>query len=194
METINSKPGLTELIDYGFASVGSWTSDLQGSGIEYVGTEVKNEKLIYAFVTGSEIMYIGKCKRFTRRMSQYKTAEQRKDRYTNKRVFEGIRESLIAGSKVQIFVLFPEVSPIPKINDLPIDLVDGLETPFIDKFDPNWNKKSVTVSPEEQKLFRAAKSRNRAKLFDLGLNEDQADAWIEGVADAVERNSLSDSV
>ena len=33
---MNSKPGWTELISYGFYCVGSWTSDSEGSGIDYV--------------------------------------------------------------------------------------------------------------------------------------------------------------
>ena len=178
---MNSKPGLTELIDYGFACVGSWTSDPEGSGIEPVVPKAKNEKLIYAFVTGSEVMYIGKSDRFKQRMSEYKTAKQRKDRYTNKRVFEGIRGTLDAGLEVQIFVLFPEVSPIPTFGDLPIDLVNGLETPFIDKFNPNWNIK--TVSPEDKKDFKemkkAAMNGDRATLRSLGLDDDAANDLID---------------
>ena len=176
---MKNKPGLTELIGYGFVCVGSWTSDREGSGIEYASTKVENEKLIYAFVTASKVMYIGKCKKFTRRMYQYKTGKKRKDPSTNKRIFKGIRESLDSGSTVQIFVLFPEVSPIPKINDLPVDLVDGLETPFIDKFNPDWNKNPLVGPPELNKVAGAALRGDLAKLISLGLDEASANEWID---------------
>ena len=188
---MNSKPGLTELIGYGFVCVGSWTSDLEGSGIEYGVTEVKNEKLIYAFVTASRVMYIGKCERFTRRMSQYKSGKECKDPSTNKRIFNRIRESLDSDSEVQICVPIPEVSPIPKINDLAIDLADGLETPFIDKFDSDWNKNPVAVSPEEQKIFRAARKRDLAKLISFGLDKATANAWIDQVKESPQKAGKS---
>ena len=176
---MNSKPGLTELIGYGFLCVGSWTSDPEGIGIEYAVTKVKNAKLIYAFVTGSEVMYIGKCDQFKRRMSQYRGGNKPKALSTNKKNFKRIRESLDSGLEVPIFGLFPEVSPIPKFNDLPIDLVDGLETPFIYKFDPDWNETKRPASPELKKIFRAAWSGKFAKLISLGLDEASANKWID---------------
>ena len=149
-------------------------------------TKVKKEKLIYAFVTGSEVMYIGKSDEFKRRMDAYKRAKNSKKRYTNKRVFQGIRESLDSGLKPQIFVLSPKVNPIPTYGDLPIDLVNGLETPFIDKFKPVLNKESVEASPEELKqkreqlkLFRAVQSGNLAMLISLGLDAETAKVWID---------------
>lgn len=130
---------MKSLSEYGFEEAGEW--HIYGnvkSGINFRLRKFENERVIYAFVVDGEVKYIGIC------LGDFTTLTERLGRYksmiggsTNERVASLIRECLEQSKNVRIYALKPELEC--KYGDLDVDLVRGLESPLVNRFDPEWN-------------------------------------------------------
>ena len=68
---------MTKLARYGFAEAGQWRlSERTKSGITFELTRLADRRVIYAFVAGGEVKYIGICEKDTttlrKRMTSFK--------------------------------------------------------------------------------------------------------------------------
>jgi hypothetical protein len=137
-----------ELEGYGFVEVGRWyLSEGPASGITFELTRLAGRRVIYAFVVGAQVKYIGICEKDTttlkERMKRYRSRQGRKRKTpggenTNQHKARLIKQHLEAGEPVLIFALAPEREC--DFFGLKVDLVKGLENPFIEKFEPEWNR------------------------------------------------------
>ena len=137
-----------ELTRYGFVQAGRWRlSERTRSGITFELERLADRRVVYAFVIGEDIKYIGICEKDTTtlkdRMGRYRSLTGR-GRATpggenvNQHKARLIRERLEAGKEVLIFALEPASDS--RYVDLDIDLVKGLENPLIEKLKPAWNR------------------------------------------------------
>lgn len=127
------------LTDFGFAEVGVWKLySAVNSGISFTLMGMKDARVIYSFVVGDDVKYIGVCDNtrttLTDRMGRYKNMQ---GAGTNERIAKRIGESLNKGIPVRIFGLSPESAVQYRV--LSIDLIKGLEHPLIRFFSPEWN-------------------------------------------------------
>lgn len=132
------------VIDCGFIKAGEWHSKSKlKSGIDFKLSQFENDRVIYVFVVDDKIdtpKYIGICEdrktTLKDRMRRYKNLQGDK---TNKRIVKTIKECLDQYMCVEIYALKPGDEYFYK--DLKVDMIKGLEGPFIEKFDPEWNIK-----------------------------------------------------
>jgi hypothetical protein len=95
---------------------------------------------VYAFVVDGEIRYIGSAQRgLHERLGHYQTTQ---GRYTAARVRAEVLKVIMGGKKVEVFTYMPNQTTIIK-NNLPVDLVAGIETALLRKFKPTWNKRGL---------------------------------------------------
>ncbi|MCL4337528.1 MAG: hypothetical protein M1129_04395 [Candidatus Thermoplasmatota archaeon] len=138
---------------YGFKRVGVWQRDSNDlKKIVPIITSFENERVIYAFVENSLVRYIGIVKSskrtFKQRLGEYRSPYTNGKGSTNKEIGIRIIELLEKGIDVQIIALKPNYdSEISSYNGLEVDLVTGLESSLIDKFnltntEKGWNKSS----------------------------------------------------
>ena len=147
-----TRPGLTELTKYGFIHAGFWATTALKSGIGHSINEFLDERVIYAFVTGQDVRYIGVCadRSLKERMSSYQNqGGQPKGGSTNISNAQRIRTCLEGGTDVGIWALRPNPTPQPKYHDLAVDLVAGLERSLIEKFQPDWNTRGLRKDATE---------------------------------------------
>ena len=126
------------LDEFGFKEVGEWKRyNKIKSGIDFHISGFEHKRVIYAFVIGDEVKYVGICEKDTtslsRRLKRYKNSEGK----GNRRIAGNIRRSLEEDNLVEIFALKPEL--VYKYRGLEVDLVKGLENPLIKYFQPEWN-------------------------------------------------------
>jgi hypothetical protein len=102
--------------------------------------ELDSERLtsnvLYSFVSGDEILYVGKTTRALRdRMYQYQRpgSSQR----TNIRVNAAISDMLRTGASIEIHVL-PDPGNM-EYRGFHLNLAAGLEDSLISELDPKWN-------------------------------------------------------
>jgi hypothetical protein len=129
-----------DLERYGFVRVGAWVlHEKVKSGIKFELERWGDRRVVYAFVVGTEVKYIGVCEKDTTtlhdRMNRYKSMVGGS---TNRHNAGRIKQHLEAGEPVSIFALCPE--PDCRFFDLTVDLVKGLENPLIKRFKPEWNR------------------------------------------------------
>lgn len=119
---------------YGFVLAGHWiTKKTNYSGITFKLKQLSSERVIYAFVVGSKVKYIGICEKDTRnlnnRMGGYRSYQGNS---TNRRIANKIKRELQSKRKVKIYALRPATTI--EFKNIKIDLVKGLENPLIKKF------------------------------------------------------------
>ena len=132
-----SVPGLAR---YGFILAGAWVpSTRTKSGITFQLDDMRDERVVYAFVVAGSVLYVGVCEKdytsLADRMGRYRS---RQGSGTNRRVAGLIRECLDRSETVAIYALKPTANYT--YDDLCIDLVKGLENPLISRFQPRWNR------------------------------------------------------
>lgn len=125
----------------GFVQVGDWRLDSSlKSGIRFRLQEMHEKRVIYAFVVGQRVKYIGVCDNTTTtlqdRMSRYQSMT---GAGTNRRIAGYIHKLLDSGEAVSIYAWQPSAALEHK--GLIVDLVKGLENPLIAGFKPEWNIK-----------------------------------------------------
>ncbi len=131
------------LLNIGFCDVGFWT--VQNDRLKYAfdgENAVANKDLflvsnvLYAFVEGDEVKYIGKTTQSLRsRFAGYCNPSERQS--TNTKNNANLREIISRGIHPRIFVF----APITLLNygDFPINLAAGLEDALVSSFTPAWN-------------------------------------------------------
>lgn len=151
MDNLTSEMGL--LSNYGFLKVGQWERHPNKENkLVPVISQLQNERVIYAFVENSTMRYIGIVKSDRRtlqqRLNEYRTPYTNGKGSTNAKVGIKILEALGKGNAVEIFAFKPDTnSGNSHYSDLKVDLVAGLESSLIEKFDltnpeKGWNKSS----------------------------------------------------
>jgi hypothetical protein len=120
----------------GFEKAGRWS--LQGDkpicALDIHGAACD---VLYAFVSGSQVLYVGKS---TRSLEKRMYGYQRPGRTqrTNIACNEDILKALAAERAIDIYVFR---DPSPKLHaGIPINLAAGLEDGLIREFKPPWNK------------------------------------------------------
>src|SRR5947208_15457335 len=106
---------MEDLAQLGFARAGGWRLDptlRSGVRCELVG-EIASQRAVYSFVVGGRVMYVGICERdcttLRDRMRRYQSLAGGS---TNERIAGLIRDTLQAGSSVEVWALLPpELSP-----------------------------------------------------------------------------------
>lgn len=130
-----------DLEKYGFTPAGRWSLDpARKGGVRVTLDRLQNERVVYAFIVGSSVMYVGVCD------SPTTTLKVRMARYesligagTNARIVGEIKECLAKGLAVTIVALRPDAAT--KYIDLDVDHVRGLESALIERFRPGWNRR-----------------------------------------------------
>jgi hypothetical protein len=114
------------------------------SSTNWTANAAANEALLdaknalYAFVSGVEVLYIGKTARSIRkRYVGY--CRPGKRQATNQRCHRNIKAAIARGAEIRIFAF----APITHLRyaDFEINLAAGLEDSLIREFDPPWNGK-----------------------------------------------------
>lgn len=128
-----SLPPVDRLLRSGFQRVAAW--QMEGDGI-VIADALRRAPAVYVFLVDGEIHYIGSASvHLPRRMRNYAVPGKLR---TAGRLNGLIREELRRGRRVEILAAFPE----PGVwQDLPVDLVLGLEAGLIREFNPPWNRR-----------------------------------------------------
>jgi len=127
---------LTRLKKAGFLEVGSWTLK-DGKPTCSLDKEQTSYNVLYAFISGSNILYVGKTTIVLRdRMYQYQRpgSSQR----TNIRVNASLGKILNEGKTVKIFAL-PDRGEM-EYHGFHLNLAAGIEDSVINQIQPKWNK------------------------------------------------------
>jgi len=122
--------------DYGFVEVGKWVlKESLRSKITFKLYGFENVRVIYAFVVGDEVTYIGVCNSYNTTLRKRMNSQRYNNIVANK-----IEKALRQDKSVKIFAMKPD--EVYMYKDLKVDLVKGLETPLIKEFksDKKWNK------------------------------------------------------
>jgi hypothetical protein len=94
---------------------------------------------IYAFVAKGELKYVGAAKNLRKRLLSYL---RRQKKPTSSRPVHGLLQIELGTGPVEVFVrLFNERTTL--YENLPIDLVLGVEAGLIAKLNPPWNRRGV---------------------------------------------------
>jgi hypothetical protein len=126
---------LPRLQHIGFRHVGHW--HLTASKLAYsLDTERDSRNILYAFVSGTEILYIGKTTQsLKKRMYGYQNPGN--SQFTNIKGNKLISDILVSGDTVEIYAL-PDHGLL-HFGDFHINLAAGLEDSLIAKLQPKWN-------------------------------------------------------
>lgn len=120
----------------GFRRVGRWVM-----GVERPEYELDAEKMtcnvLYSFVSGDEILYIGKTT-ITLRDRMYQYQRPGPSQRTNIRVNASIRDKLESGASIMIHAL-PDPGDM-EYRGFHLNLAAGLEDSLISELKPTWNK------------------------------------------------------
>ncbi len=128
---------MQRLLDIGFERVGYWY--LKDNKISFDVTTSEKTNILYAYIIGSEVMYVGKSSRTLKaRLGNYKNPES--SQKTNMRVNGYIKDSLMAGKQVTIYE-YSKDSDL-RIGDFKVDISAGLEESIIKVINPKWNYKA----------------------------------------------------
>lgn len=130
---------LEKLKKIGFIKVGDWKIDDNyfSHTIEEYLTE---RKMIYSFVSGNDVLYIGKTTDFLKkRMNGYKNPHP--SQKTNFRVKANIIDFLNSEKDVSIYILIDKTEF--KFGDYILCLASGLEDVLIADIKPKWNDRGV---------------------------------------------------
>lgn len=126
---------LQRLLHIGFRSVGKWHLD----GVRPVYSlvvESESRNVLYAFVSGSEVLYVGKTTQsLKKRLYGYQNPSPTQK--TNVKGNAFLKEILDFGGAVEIFAL-PDHGLL-HFGDFHLNLAAGLEDSLIAKLQPKWN-------------------------------------------------------
>ena len=126
---------MPRLLHIGFRVVGQWHQE-DAKPKYSLHSESDSRKILYAFVAGTEILYIGKTTQpMKKRMYSYQNPGP--TQYTNIKGNKLISEILLSGGGVEIFAL-PD-NGLLHFGDFHINLAAGLEDSLISKLKPKWN-------------------------------------------------------
>ena len=124
-----------KLAELGFIKVGSWFLRDEKIGFELLSHK-KGTDFLYTFVSGEEVLYIGKSTMSVyRRMMGYKNPGP--TQRTNVRNHAQISEILSRGGDVAIYVLTDDQDF--SYRGYKVNLAAGLEDTLIAEFSPRWN-------------------------------------------------------
>ncbi|MCH8945219.1 MAG: GIY-YIG nuclease family protein [Proteobacteria bacterium] len=127
---------ISRLKKVGFRRVGRWVMGEERPEYE-LDAEKMTYNVLYSFVSGTEILYIGKTTiPLKQRMYQYQRPGP--SQRTNIRVNAEISELLNKGSKVDILAL-PDPGDM-EYKGFHLNLAAGLEDSLIAELKPKWNK------------------------------------------------------
>jgi len=135
--SISQPDSLQQLLDLGFEEVGHWY--LEEDQVTFTLDKSSREaNILYSFVVNGDVKYIGKSvQTLHKRMYLYKQGggSQR----TNIRNKAAIKDCLMRGCQVKIYVLVPDLQM--NYKDMPINIAAGLEDNLIMLLKPEWNKR-----------------------------------------------------
>ena len=128
---------LPQLMNIGFRVVGRWLLEEKGTKLSYIlDSESNSRNILYAFISGTEILYIGKTTQpLRKRMYGYQNPGATQN--TNIKGNKFISDLLHTGSTVEIYVL-PD-NGLLHFGNFHINLAAGLEDSLITKLQPKWN-------------------------------------------------------
>ncbi len=123
------------LLDLGFEPAGHWKLE-DGSLRCALHAFADTSRVLYAFMLGDEVMYIGKST-MTLRKRMYGYERPGTSQRTNVRNNSYIHEKLEGKQQIEVFV-FP---PLEKqmYRGYTINVAAGLEDSVIERFQPKWN-------------------------------------------------------
>ena len=103
---------------------------------------------LYAFVVGGEIMYIGSSNgsRTTLRKRMRSYARKQRQGSDSRPVHAAISGVLKDKLEVEIYTLKFDAQPLLSWQNLPVDLVLGLEAGLIMEINPPWNRRGRKLS------------------------------------------------
>lgn len=160
------------LRDMEFRDVGHWTLKDEEHRLQYKVDDVHKgyldvRNVLYAFVQGDDVLYIGKTTRSVRnRFVGYCTPGVNQS--TNIKCNDGIRDIISRGGEVRILIF----SPISHLSysEFPINLAAGLEDALVARMAPPWNGKGVgakVMQTETAELEEEALSTDAGNDTDL---------------------------
>ena len=126
---------MKRLFEIGFAPVGCWR--LRDGSLHLELTDkVDHANVLYAFISGDDVLYVGKTTKTLRgRLASYlKPSESQR---TNTRNNGAIRDLLSAGREVDILAL-PDVG-LHRYGEFKINFAAALEDSIIQTLSPPWN-------------------------------------------------------
>lgn len=139
-ENVNIVSKFERLKNIGFREVGKWTSTTGGIDFELDEKERSSKNILYAFISDSEILYIGKTiQRLYKRMHGYKNPGS--SQTTNIENKKNIIEMLQKNFSVSIYVL-PDHGLL-LYGGFHLNLAAGLEDSLIKDINPKWNMRGV---------------------------------------------------
>jgi Uri superfamily endonuclease len=125
-----------KLAHIGFEAVGEWF--LEEGVLKYrLSKHGEARKILYAFVSDGQVLYIGKSVRaLTQRLNEY--MKPGPTQITNIKNHQHIRDVLREGKEVKIFVFAPPEDELV-YRGVPLNLAAGLEDGLIAALQPAWN-------------------------------------------------------
>ncbi|MFH6973458.1 GIY-YIG nuclease family protein [Neisseria sp. 23W00296] len=147
---------MNRLLEIGFEKAGYWVLN-EANELSYELTKFsKYKNILYAFICGRDIKYIGKTVRtLDVRMYGYKSPKSTQT--TNERNHELIKQLLLKNKEIEIFAL-PD-NGLFHYGQFHINLAAGLEDDLIGKIQPEWNgQRKSSQSTETPKYNLDSKS------------------------------------
>jgi hypothetical protein len=122
----------------GFQDGPHWPSGNDPDAFARFLSEIPTAPGVYAFIVNDQVHYLGKAQKqgIRNRLRKYTIAKSRGP--TADRIRSGIAQALIAGHKVRVLYLTPATKSVWRDN-LPINLIDGIEAGLIQELLPIWN-------------------------------------------------------
>ena len=133
-----------QLNNLGFAPAGAWTMEA-GCLCLQLDTHQRESNILYAFVSGDAVLYIGKSVRqLGQRLYGYKRpgSTQR----TNLRNHDLLLDALAREAAIEILVLAP--SERLMYRGWPVSVAAGLEDTMIARLNPPWNRTGGSATLE----------------------------------------------
>ena len=140
--TLAERNKIAELVAGGFKDTGHWYLDSEGH-IRFDG-QVPLEPGVYAFTLNGEVCYIGSAQRgLRRRFRKYENANNKGA--VAVRIRGCIADALEKNADVRVFARVCRGCDRLLWNELPIDLIAGLEEGLIRSLDPGWNNRGLAA-------------------------------------------------
>lgn len=127
---------LQRLSNMGFREVGNWMLTADGIAYTLDKKEEKSKNVLYAFVSGGEVLYIGKTTQ-TLKTRMYGYQNPGDTQSTNRKNKKNLEKILSAGKAVLILAL-PD-HDLLYYGGFHLNLAAGLEDDLIKQIDPKWN-------------------------------------------------------
>ena len=127
---------LAFLLNLGFERTATWHRGLSGKLSCRIAQHADKREILYAFVVGEEVTYIGKSTR-TLKQRMYGYQNPGPTQRTNIKNHAKIIEALDQGKTVGIYV-FVQREPVV-YRGIPVNLAAGLEDVLIEWLRPPWN-------------------------------------------------------